>query len=170
MNKQPLVPETVVGHSPNHRRFCAAKPSAADEVLLRCADYRGRTLVERRVRLEPRPLSDAVFEATVKVFVRQPVRSDAVVRGLLRRPGSLPLVMAVLVTNDGGIWLRRTHDSEASEVWARLRPDGTPQDVITPATGHRLLRADMDSYWATSTDTDGLQTMHRCPVRAGGDR
>jgi hypothetical protein len=167
MNKQPLMPETVTGSSPNHLRFCAAKPAALDEVSLRCVSHRGHILMERRVRLEPRPLSDVVYEATVKLFVRNPERSDAVVRELVRRPRTLPLVTAMMVSNDGGIWLRRTHDSEPNTVWTRLRPAGTPQDIVTLTPGHRLLRANSDELWTTSTDNDGLQTVHRCTIRTG---
>lgn len=167
MNKQPLMPETVVGVSPNHQRFCAVKPAGANEVQLRCIDHRGNAQVDRRLELEPRPLSDAVYETTVKVFVRNPERTEAVVRGLIRRPRTLPLVMGMLVTNDGGIWLRRTHDAEPNAVWTRLRPDGSTQDAVTLLPGQRVLRADPNEFWATSTDSDGLQTMHRCTIATG---
>lgn len=166
-NKQPLMPETVVGSSPSHQRFCAARPAEEDAVELQCVDRRGRVVLERKIRLEPRPLSDAVYDATIKRFVRSPVRTEAVVRDLVRRPRNLPLVMALMVTNDGGVWLRRTHDTESRDVWARLGPDGTPRDVVTPSTGLRVLRADSGAYWATSSDSDGLQTVHRCPIRSG---
>ena len=165
MNAQPFVATTIVGWSANHQRFCGAIPSSEDRVQLRCVDGRGRVALDRVLTLEPRTLSTAVYDGVIKVWSRGPERTESMLRELIRRPRNLPLVLEMSVENGGGIWLRRTHDSETASIWTRLASDGTPRGTVSLAPGYRLVRVDAETVWATSTDADGLQTMHRCTAR-----
>ena len=164
LNQQPLLPETVVGWSPNHLRFCVARQDS-ESVQVRCVDRRGAPVVNRSIRLEPRPVTDAVYDGVVKTWSRDPARTEAAMRDLIRRPRYLPLVLDVRVDNEGGIWLRRSHDSESSAVWTQIRRDGSVGVTLTLPVGYRLLRVDAQTLWTTSSDNDGLQTVHRCVVR-----
>lgn len=165
LNRQPLLPTTIIGASPNHQRFCGAIPGAEEHVQLRCVDHRGRVRLDRNLQLEPRPLTTAVYDGVVKAMSRGPERTEAILRDLIRRPRNLPLVLEMAVENVGGIWLRRTHDSETAPMWTRLSIDGSPTGLVLFPHGYRLLRADAELVWATSTDADGLQTVHRCTVK-----
>jgi len=162
LNSQPLLPTTVIGGSPNHQRFCGAVPVGEDRVQVRCVDRQGRALLDRTLQLEPRPLSTEVYDGVVKAWSRAPGRTESMLRDLIRRPRHLPLVLEMAVENEGGLWLRRTHDSETPSIWTRLGGDGTPRGVVSVPRGYRVLRVDAASVWATSTDADGLQTVHRC--------
>lgn len=165
LNRQPLLPTTIIGASPNHQRFCAAIPGADERVQLRCVDRRGRVALDRDLQLEPRAVSTVVYDGVVKGWSRGPERTESMLRDLIRRPRNLPRVLEMAVENEGGIWLRRTHDSETPSIWARLRSDGSLEGAVVLPGGYRLVRADADRVWATSTDSDGLQTMHQCTVR-----
>jgi len=165
LNRQPLLPTTLVGGSPNHQRFCGAIPVAEDRVQIRCVDPRGRALLDRNLQLEPRPLTTELYDGVVKTWSRGPGRTESMLRDLIRRPRNLPLVLEIAVENEGGLWLRRTHDSETPSMWTRLGGDGTPRGVISLSHGYRVVRVGAESVWATSTDADGLQTVHRCSAR-----
>lgn len=165
LNRQPLLPTTVIGGSPNHQRFCGSIPVAEDRVQVRCVDHRGQVALDRTIQFEPRPLRAAVYDGVVKALSRGPERTESMLRDLIRRPRHLPLVLEMAVENEGGIWLRRTHDSEATTLWTRVGSDGNPRGDISLPRGYRLLRADAARVWAISTDADGLQTLHRCTVR-----
>lgn len=165
LNRQPFLPTTIVGGSPNHQRFCGAMPASGDGVELRCVDRRGRVTLDRTLQLEPRPLTAAVYDGVIKAWSRGPERTESMLRDLIRRPRNLPLVLEVAVENEGGIWLRRTHDSETASMWTRVTNEGSPRGEVLLPRGYRLLRVDADRVWVTSTDADGLQTVHRCPVR-----
>jgi hypothetical protein len=165
LNRQPLLPTTIISASPNHQRFCGAIPGAQERVQLRCVDRRGRVALDRDLQLEARPLSAAVYDGVLKAWSRGPERTESMLRDLIRRPRNLPLVLEMAVENEGGIWLRRTHDSETASIWTRLSSDGTPRGAVLLPSGYRLVRVDAQRVWATSTDSDGLQTMHQCTVR-----
>ena len=115
--------------------------------------------------MEPRPLTDAIYDGVVKRWSEGPERTEAAMRDLIRRPRNLPLVLEMQVENEGGIWFRRSHDSELSAVWTRIAIDGSVGRSFTLPRGHRLVRADAQYLWLTSTDNDGLQTVHRCATR-----
>lgn len=165
LNSQPLLAATVVAGSPNHQRFCGAIPNGEDRVQLRCVDRGGRVALDRILQLEPRPVSTAVYEGVVKSWSRPPARTESMMRDLIRRPRNLPLVLEMAVENEGGIWMRRTYDSETPSIWTRLSSDGSPRGTVLLPRDYRLVRVDAERVWATSTDADGLQTMHRCTVR-----
>lgn len=162
LNKQPLLPETVVGWNASHDRFCGATPAGTGQIRVRCLDGRGVVVVDRSVPLEPRPLTNAIYDDVIKAWARGPERSEAVMRDLIRRPRVLPLALELKVENEGGIWLRRTHASEPVAVWARLRSDGSLREQVQMPRGFNLLRVGADALWATSADADGLQTLHVC--------
>ena len=162
-NRQPLLPTTIVGGSPNHQRYCGAVPVADNRVQIRCTDRQGRVSLDRNLQLEPRPLSDAVYDAVIKTWSRPP-RTESMMRDLIRRPRNLALVLEMTVENDGGLWLRRTHDSETPSIWTRIAGDGAPRGDVSLLAGYRLLRSDAGVVWAVSSDADGLQTAHRCVV------
>ena len=164
LNRQPLLPTTMVGGSPNHQRFCGAVPVAEDRVQIRCVDRQGRVLLDRSLQLESRPLSTEVYDGVVQAWSRSPGRTESMLRDLLHRPRNLPLVLEMAVENEGGVWLRRTHDSETPSMWTRLGSDGTLRGIVSLPRGYRVLRTDAESVWATSSDADGLQTVHRCSV------
>lgn len=62
LNRQPLLPTTIIGGSPNHQRFCGAIPNGEVRVQVRCVDRRGRVALDRTLQLAPRPLSAAVYD------------------------------------------------------------------------------------------------------------
>jgi hypothetical protein len=165
LNRQPLLPTTVIGGSPNHQRYCGAVPVAEDRVQLRCVDTRGRVALDRNLTLEPRPLTTAVYDGVLKAWSRGPERTESMLRDLIRRPRNLPLVNEMAVENEGGIWLRRTYDSETTSLWTRVGSDGNPRGSVSLPRGYGLMRADAERVWAISTDADGLQTVHRCAPR-----
>ena len=163
-NPQPLIAETRVGASGSHHRFCAATPNSDNSIRLQCVDSNGAVMLERRIDLPMRPVSDAIYDSVVALFARAPGRTEADIRTRIKRPRFLPPVLAVLVDNSGGVWLRRTHSSESIERWARITATGAVRDSIALPPGYRALRPDGDDLWATSSDDDGLQTLHRCRI------
>jgi hypothetical protein len=163
-NKQPLLPETVVGFSPNFRRFCGAMP-VEDRLRVQCVDNQGNVILNHTLSLSPRALTDSIYASAVSAFVRLPERSESAVREMIRRPRALPLALSLMVDNEGVIWLGRSHRSEKTLRWVRLGQQGSVKDSVALQGQFRIMRVAGDTAWATAADQDGLQSLYRCVMR-----
>ena len=121
---QPLAAQTVIGSNDAFTRFCAAVPQS-NRLQLTCIDETGRVVVDRPVTLTPRPLPDAVYDSTIAFYLRTPGRTEDMMRSRVDKPRHLPLALSMLVDEEGGVWLRRTHSDEQPAMWTRLRADGS---------------------------------------------
>ncbi|HEX9562407.1 MAG TPA: hypothetical protein VF981_00480 [Gemmatimonadaceae bacterium] len=164
-NPQPLHPETAVGFSADHGRFCGATPAGANAVRIRCVNDQGQELVNRRVTLPPRPVTDAIYDDVVARFARGPGRSVDDIRNRIKRPRDLPPVFGLMVDNAGTIWLRRSHSSEETARWLRLQASGAARDTVLLPTRHRIIRVHADTAWVAMPDADGLESLSVCAVR-----
>lgn len=165
-NPHPLAAETMIGWSADHTRFCGTIPANANAVRLRCVDDRGRSLLDRQLVLPPRPVTDAIYDTVIALFSRAPSgRTAADMRQRISRPRNLPPVLGMMVDNGGDIWLARSHTSEATARWLRLRSNGTIRDTVVFSAKYRIIRLQSDTAWATTADADDLQTLSRCRIR-----
>ena len=139
-------------------------PATANAVRLHCVDLRGRSIVDRRLVLPPRPVTDSVYDALIAIFSRAPGRTEADLRNRIHRPRDLPVVLGMMLDNGGLVWLQRSHRFESTARWLRLRPDGTPHDSVTFPNAYRILRSDGDTLWAARADSNGLESLERCTV------
>jgi hypothetical protein len=165
-NPHPLLPATAVAVNPSHTRFCGAVPVDASTSELRCVDDEGRTRLEVRLTLPPRALTDVVYDSVVRSISRQTGRPEALIRDRVTRPRSLPQVLSLMVTDDGDMWVARSHRYEPIASWTRLRADGTVRDQVQLPTKHRLLAIRGDSAWIALPDADDLESIARCQVAA----
>jgi hypothetical protein len=163
---QPFDAQTVIGYNAEFTRFCAAVPQSGG-LQLTCIDANGRVVSDRLVTLPPRPLSDAVYDATIAFYLRVPGRTEDMMRSRVARPRHLPLVLGLLMVDQQGVvWLQRTNPHETTTIWTRVRADGTVlSDVVAPPR-MRILRPDGEYVWAAQADNDGIETLHRCRVPA----
>ena len=161
-NPQPFAAETVVGASPDHARFCAARPAGA-AWQVECVDDNAKQLMQTNVSLAGRPLTDMVFDSMVAVFSQG--RDESEVRRRLSRPSALPAINRMLVANSGEIWMQRTHAFERAAIWLPIGADGKPQQEVNVAPLTRLLLVQADSVWGVRADEDGLESLMRCAVQ-----
>ena len=164
MNPQPFAFRAIATSTPDGSRFCNASPDG-DETRIECVDDRGRTLLETTLKLNPRPLTDAVYDSMIAVFGRGQGRTKEMVRDLIKRPRNLPPVMNIMLDNSGEIWLRRSHSYEAGSRWTRIRSNGSIRDDVEIPQRYRVMRTDGAAVWAAAADSDGLETLYRCRVR-----
>jgi hypothetical protein len=163
-NPHPLLARTVVGASAAHDRACAAIPADGSTTTLRCVDDRGRIVLDKRLDLSPRPVTDAIYDSVITIFSRAPGRTPAIMRDRISRPRSLPPVAALLVSSDGSLWLQRSHQLEHDSHWMRVRTDGTVRDSLVLPPSTRLLEVDGEVAWAAIADADGLESLASCRV------
>jgi len=161
-NPQPFATEIVVGASPDHSRFCSARPSG-DAWLVECLDDSSNQLMQRRVSLSGRELTDELFDSMLDRFSRG--REPADVRRKLWRPRTLPAVNGMSVADNGDVWLQRSHPFERSGVWQRVTRSGIDQREVDIAPLSRVLLFTRDSVWGTRTDDDGLESLLRCAMQ-----
>jgi hypothetical protein len=164
MNPQPFAFRAIANWAPDGSRFCNASPDGTD-TRLECVDDRGRTLLETTLKLNQRPLTDAVYDSMITVLSRAPGRTRESMRDLIRRPRNLPPVMNLMIANSGEAWLRRSHSYEPASRWTRVHPNGSIRDDVEIPQRYRVIRADADGLWAAVADNDGLETLHRCRIR-----
>ena len=86
-------------------------------------------------------------------------------RSRVDKPRHLPLALSMLVDEEGGVWLRRTHSDEQPAMWTRLRADGTVLGDLNAPRRMRIFRVAADHVWAAQPDDDGVETLHRCRIR-----
>jgi hypothetical protein len=137
-----------------------------DDGRIECVDDRGRSLLDAPLRLTPRRLTDAVYDSVVAGLGRGQGRTEAVMRDLIKKPRNLPPVMWIMIDNDGGIWLQRSHRSEPVAVWTRLRPNGSIRDELVIPKRYRVVGTNGDAMWVATADADGVETLHRCQPRS----
>ncbi len=160
-NPQPFAAETVVGASPDHSRFCAARPTGGTWQV-DCVDDSGNQLMRTTVSPAGRALTDALFDSMVVIFSQG--RDEAEVRRRLSRPALLPAINSLLVANTGEVWLQRTHRFERAAIWLPIARDGKPRQQVNAAPLTRLLLVAADSAWGVRADEDGLESLLRCAV------
>jgi hypothetical protein len=138
---------------------------SGNAVQLRCVDDLGRSLLERRLTLPSRPVTEAIYDSVIARFLRTPGRTESDMRSRIPRPRNLPLVLDLVLDNAGNLWLARSHWSESTARWVRVRPDGMVRDTVTIPSRYRLVRLSNDTVWTASADADGLETLSRCLTR-----
>ncbi len=160
---QPLAAETVVGASPDHSVFCAARPTGNDWQL-ECVSDASTLLQRKRLSLNGRRVTDALFDSIVSVLSQG--RDPAVVRRQVSRPRMVPAVNDLLVADNGDVWLRRSHPLERAAIWQRVTRDGRtgPDLNIEPLTRLQLVTA--NAVWGVRADADGLESLLRCELPA----
>lgn len=161
MAAQPFAFSATTAFSPDGSRFCSVRPDG-DEVRIECVDDRGRPVLDTSHKLSPRPLTDAVYDSVLAPYAARG-RGD-VMRDLIKKPRNLPPVLWMMVDNDGGIWLQRSHRSEPMTILTRLRPDGSLRDELVIPKRYRILGTNGAAFWAATADADGLETLHRCRI------
>ena len=66
---------------------------------------------------------------------------------------------AVVVGNDGSLWLRQPQPpSPAAKYW-QISPDGKVLPAVTLSAGLRILRVSSNRIWVAKEDGDGLPTI-----------
>lgn len=158
---QPFAPETVVGASPNHSKFCAARPTG-DAWQLECVDDAAKLLQRTRLSLSGRRLGNALFDSAVVVFSQG--RDASEVRRQLSRPQELPAINDILVSDNGDVWLQRTHRFERAATWQRITRDGRQGREMAVAPLSRVLLVTADTVWGTSANADGVESLLRCSI------
>lgn len=169
-NPHPLMAHTVYATSPSHDRACVAIPAGANETTLRCVDDRGRIVLDKRLDLPPRPVTDAIYDSVITIFSRAPGRTPAIMRDRISRPRTLPPVAALLVSSGGSVWLQRSHHTERESRWTRVRADGTVHDSVVLPPSTRLLEIDGELVWVAIANEDGLESLASCRVIARSAR
>jgi len=161
-NQQPFEASAHANWTRDGSRFCGISPSGAG-VRLRCTDAAGRELLNRQLSLQPRPITNAMYDSVVRAHVAGGNREEDM-RSKIKRPRSLPLALGLTMNEAGEAWLQRSHDTEDPRLWARIRADGSVRDEVAIPRRYRLLRPDGDFVWAATADADGLETLHKCRI------
>ncbi len=163
-NSQPFQAAAYAAGSRDGSRFCGTAP-VGSETVLRCTDSSGREVLNRRLMLAVRPLTSAVYDSMVALHLAGG-SSESEMRSKIKRPQTLPPVLDLMMTASGEIWLQRSHRLEDTQLWARVRHDGSIRDHVSIPKRYRLIRPDAESVWTATADADGLETLHKC--RIGG--
>jgi len=162
-NHQPFHMWSYTHWTRDGSRFCGVSPDGAN-VRLRCTDGSGRELLDRDLALSPRPITDAIYDTTIRVHLPGGNTEDDL-RSSIKRPRALPPVLGFHMNTGGEAWLQRTHHTEDPQIWARVRTDGSVRDHVSIPRRYRLIRADGDFIWAATADSDGMETLHKCRIR-----
>jgi hypothetical protein len=160
-NEQPFAAQLVVGASPDHSRFCGARPDG-NAWQLECIDDEARVQNRTRLSLTGHPLTDDLFDSTVVLFSRNADKSET--RKKMLRPRALPAINGIMVADNGDVWLERSHRFERTAVWQRVTRTGLESREIAIAPLTRLLLVRGDSVWGAQADADGLESLLRCAL------
>ena len=161
-NHQPFQATAFAVGTTDGARFCGIAP-AGDATQLRCTDGMGREVINRRLSLAPRQLSDAIYDSTIKIHLGGG-NSAADMRARIKRPRTLPPVLGIMMTESGEVWLQRSHRFESNAIWARLRRDGSVRDEVVIDKRYRIVKPDAEFVWAATADADGLETLLNCHI------
>jgi hypothetical protein len=161
-NQQPFAASAYTNWTRDGSRFCGLSPSGTG-ARLRCTDATGKELLNRQLSLEPRPITNAMYDSVVRTHLAGGNREHDL-RSKIKRPRSLPLALGLTMNETGEVWLQRSHDTEDPRLWARVRPDGSVRDEVAIPKRYRLLRPDGDFVWVATADADGLETLHKCRI------
>ena len=164
LNAQPFSFRTSASPSRSGSRFCSARPDG-EATRVECIDDRGSSVLNVSMRLDARPLTDAVYDSMIALFARGRGRTEQVMRDLIKRPRNLPAVMSMMIDPSETIWLQRSHSSEPMAYWTRLRPDGSVRDNLAFPRRYRILSPQENGFWAAQADNDGLETLYRCRLQ-----
>lgn len=165
LNPQPFSFRTSSSPAPSGSRFCSARPDR-DATRVECIDDLGTSVLNVALRLDARPLTDAVYDSMIALFARGRGRTEQGMRDLIKQPRNLPAVMSMMIDPSETIWLQRSHSSEPIAHWTRLRRDGSVRDNLAFPRRYRILSPQDDGFWAATADADGLETLHRCRLRS----
>jgi hypothetical protein len=161
-NQQPLQASASANWTRDGSRFCGISPSGTG-MRLRCTDATGRELLNRQLSLEPRPITNAMYDSVVRRHLAGGSREEDM-RSKIKRPRSLPLALGLMMNETGEAWLHRSLRTEDPQIWARVRADGSVRDEVTIPKRYRVLRPDGDFVWVATADADGLETLHKCRI------
>lgn len=159
----PLSPRTQVARSDDGGRWCAAIPGQSDRVRLLCTDDRGKATLDTLLKLQPRPVSGAIYDSIMAELVTRRGADLMSVLQVLSPESTLPLVNGLRVDVSGDLWLQLSAISELPVEWLRVRRDGAVRDtlIIPSQLTPRGLRG--DTIWvADSTGLYRQPTVLRC--------
>jgi hypothetical protein len=81
------------------------------------------------------------------------------------RPRFAPPVRGVLATNSGEVWLEGVQRPDGQQ-WFRVRPDGTPDAIVTVPANARIVAAARDRLWGVVLDDMDVPTVLLLQVRS----
>jgi hypothetical protein len=160
-----LMQKQLIRKSADGEYWCALGRTEVPGLAVSCTDAAGKPALNGVQKWTARQTTDAVWEGAIAAMMKWgPGNSRASVTDFFHRPPLMPFAFDMLINRNGDLWILRSHPSEPTQVWARLRQNGM---LLTPITvpGHVKLRAlDGNWFYAADTDADDLQTLIRCPV------
>ena len=161
---QPFAERVVPGYSPDGRRWCVAAP-LLDRAAVRvtCVAPSGKRLLEAEVSTPLRRLTDTLYDAAVdRVGANMPQVPRSRIAAAIRRPPTIPRATALLIGNDGQLWLGRSVAHEPSTTWIRLDRQGRLMGALELSSSIRPRLIAAETVYVVVSDTDDLQRAERC--------
>jgi hypothetical protein len=159
-----VVRASPSGRDGQERSFTVTRlRSTADTVYHREFRYTGIQLSQAQ--------RDSILRAYAVNFRRGTTAEQAlrVAREFVAIPETQPPVSAIVVGNDGRVWLRREEIS-APHLWLVLAPDGTIEGTCRIDRDMRILAATRDQLWAVRTGPLGVPSVVGFRLQPGQHR
>jgi hypothetical protein len=137
----------------------APQTSAPTKFAVRVRDFTRGTWRSAFIAYTPVRLSRAIADSALERFAAM-AKNDratlAAIKDALYWPSFLPPVRAVIVDDDGGLWLERREGLEGGK-WIYVDPQGRIGDVITVPAGYHVRDARGRRLLAVLTEADDVQ-------------